>query len=257
MKRKKQAGNAAEKKAFVIAGDSGKDHAVLYKPLLAYGAMKDRPCPTVLPYQELPGPKALCYKESADPRIICTDRSLSEEETVRAVLGIMEGAEPAAPISNPESIPFSGEDMTVWYYNGLIACERLKVRCPLIAVAKELPGFDGIADNDPGVTGKTRIIYLNGKTPEIKRLQTLFHELRHCWQRENDLVSYCSGYSFCGMEWKRESLKDYLLQKAEVDANAFALMMFRDMGLQYRWTGYAEVDEAIRKRARELASGAA
>lgn len=70
------------------------------------------------------------------------------------------------------------------------------------------------------IPGENRMLIQGSK--EYKDIVfRIAHEMRHKWQWENERELYFSDY----VELERTSTKNYGEQKAEVDANAFAMIM--------------------------------
>ena len=101
------------------------------------------------------------------------------------------------------------------------------------------------------VSGKAKNITLTDRSNinPYDIILALVHELRHAYQIKHN-PKILEGYKQIG----EISLEDYNLQKAELDANAYAsLYMEQNFKLKPTWNGYSEkVKKEIEKRKREL-----
>lgn len=99
-----------------------------------------------------------------------------------------------------------------------------------------------------------KIIYVKKyDKPNPDQLFSIAHELRHIWQIQNDEKLYFSAYkpiSLCN------SVEEYNLQIAEIDANAFAgIIMIEFFHLQPLFEGLSNsVKLKIYERMKEIAS---
>lgn len=129
-------------------------------------------------------------------------------------------------------------------------CAALDIEAPEVQFrtpAPEAPTLLAWLDS----TGNT--VYLHEGIDNVYDLCfSLAHELRHVWQRKNTV--FFNGYKPSN---QCESLTEYNLQAAEVDANAFAgLVMVSAFGVKPLFNGLpAEVKAAIYAKMDEL-SGA-
>lgn len=87
--------------------------------------------------------------------------------------------------------------------------------------------------------------------PNPDQLFSIAHELRHIWQMSNDRSYYFANYKPANA---CDSVESYNLQVAEVDANAFSMLVMSDFfGIKPLFNGLSEaVKQRIYKRAEEI-----
>ena len=87
---------------------------------------------------------------------------------------------------------------------------------------------------------------------EVEYMEVMFHELRHAWQHEKNHKKYFNTYRFLdtGID-----LKKYLMQHAELDAEAFSVYMMVHLGLEnypVKRKQFEEVNREIETRAKRM-----
>ena len=89
--------------------------------------------------------------------------------------------------------------------------------------------------------------------PNLDQFFCITHELRHIWQFQTDKDRYFRDYKSADM---CESTETYNMQLAEIDANAFALIiMFDFFGIKPLFNGLSEaVKQRIYSRVNEVAA---
>lgn len=133
--------------------------------------------------------------------------------------------------------------MTNMYISSI--CDLLNIEKPTIS--HNTSAFESdtmMAQYDP----ENSTIYIKeAAEPNPDYLFAIAHELRHIWQIEDDNDFFFSEYKPRKL---MPSTKDYNLQIAEVDANAFAaIILLEYFGLQPLWNGLDKsVVNAIEKR---------
>ena len=136
------------------------------------------------------------------------------------------------------------------YTAALTACNRMKIMCPQIMPSDSLGSFRGMALQD--MFNITRILHLRNGMSLLETFEVLFHELRHAWQHEKHHNKYYDNYKFLtsGID-----LKSYMMQPAEIDAEAFSVRMMVDMGLETypvkRWD-YEDLNKMIEAKAKRM-----
>lgn len=99
--------------------------------------------------------------------------------------------------------------------------------------------------------GTTIYIKKPGNTPTPDLFFAIAHELRHIWQIRTDYPAYFSDYRTAG----EVSTEEYNLQVAEVDANAFAIIVMADFfGLRPQLGLSTAVMAAINARITQITS---
>lgn len=122
--------------------------------------------------------------------------------------------------------------------------DLLKIELPEIKV--DLSGKYSCAEYMPGAD---RIVIIR-QEDTAEAFFELFHEMRHKWQWVNEFDKYFSEYQ----ELDDVELEMYGKQKAEIDANGFAVIMSANfLGLIPEFKEYpAQERRIIFDRAREL-----
>lgn len=107
---------------------------------------------------------------------------------------------------------------TFMYEHALKIASMLNVTCPQIimkdSASMSEEGYVQIIKLDGKEIG--RVIYLR-KDGRIVQLDSLAHELRHCWQKEYTESKYFTD------EINNQNSSEYLFQESEIDAEAYAL----------------------------------
>lgn len=111
---------------------------------------------------------------------------------------------------------------------------------------KEHSGY-GSSWYDP----KTDTVYIGSEANTRNAYYDMAHEIRHKWQVVTDPAFYCSEYK----EFGTVSLEEYRSQLAEVDADAFAVLMTAMyISEATKLNGYSDNEkENIIRRAIEIA----
>lgn len=126
-------------------------------------------------------------------------------------------------------------------------CDFLDVDVPLISFdTSDFPSDTTQAQYE--AIGGT--LYVNEKyIGTIDLYFIIAHELRHKWQFEKHRETYFKDYNN-----SRKSIESYNMQKAELDANAFAQIVLADyFQLEPQFNGLSEnVKSAIKKRVIEI-----
>ncbi len=124
-------------------------------------------------------------------------------------------------------------------------CELLGIQIPTISYdTSHFPTETTMAVSAP----ISNIIYLKkNNNPNFDYMFSIAHELRHIFQYQNDEKFYFANYKPSD---KCDSIEEYNLQIAEVDANAFAnIIMVEFFHLKPLWNGLSEkVIDSINSR---------
>lgn len=130
-------------------------------------------------------------------------------------------------------------------------CDTLNITKPFVSFdTSNFPTDTMMAQCDP--SGK--VIYVKKyDKPNPDQLFSIAHELRHIWQLQNNERLYFSSYKPMNL---CDSIEEYNLQIAEIDANAFAgIIMIEFFHLQPLFEGLSNsVKLKIRERMKEIAS---
>lgn len=128
-------------------------------------------------------------------------------------------------------------------------CDILNITKPFVSYDTSMFQSDTtMAQCDP--SGK--IIYVKKyDKPNPDQLFSIAHELRHIWQIQNDEKLYFSAYKPINL---CDSVEEYNLQIAEIDANAFGgVVMIDFFHLQPQFKGLSNSAKAkIRERMEEI-----
>lgn len=117
-----------------------------------------------------------------------------------------------------------------------LLCDILDIREPKISFdISDFTTNTMLAQYDP----KSKTIYLkNLDTPNLDQLFAISHELRHIWQIQTNKQLFFSEYKpveLCN------SIEEYNLQSAEIDANAFAgMIMIHFFKVKPLYTGLSD-----------------
>lgn len=99
---------------------------------------------------------------------------------------------------------------------------------------------------------KDKVLYVdNGHGLNFDFYFAIAHELRHIWQIKNEPLKYFANYK----EANKVTLREYNLQLAELDANAFGVIVMADFAnTQPQFNGLDDdIKVKIFERAREIA----
>ena len=168
------------------------------------------------------------------PILVYTREGLSNKDVLKIMNGDTKeyiGVEMDWPVDLP--CPYNTNyDISKFYLVGAKLAKSMNVRCPHIflrntppACAKDMKGLNSYG---PDIYGKTTQIdiFETPKYHQIDLLETLAHEMRHCWQHEYFPRKYFTKYKFY-TDFSAGRKKDYYLQPAELDAYAYALRFIR------------------------------
>ena len=113
------------------------------------------------------------------------------------------------------------------YQIAIIACNMLRIKCPQIILTDTLKDTRG--ESWQNSQQLTKVIFLKPGMTLAEETEVLLHELRHAWQHEKHQKKFFENYKFLdtGID-----LKDYMMQPAEIDAEAFSVRVMVDLGFE-------------------------
>lgn len=204
--------------------------------------------PLHLDYVEFKSKDGLC-------RVILTRSGLEDDDVIKIVTGRDKSYKSCCEDLPSElySLFYTTRDMTTWYLLASLIAESTNTRCPQIMVHQCQDDFSGCCYNTE-IYGKTTWIEINDRPEDynINMIETLAHEMRHCWQHETDAKKYFENYHFASYYGK--NLESYYLQPAEVDACAYALRFINEAtGNNFLADkNYSKVNYAIERHAQKM-----
>lgn len=125
-------------------------------------------------------------------------------------------------------------------------CEDLDITCPQIEQIERLNTDTQFGAYAPG----TNTIFIRRDAGKLDKAFALAHELRHIWQIKQ-------GWAVIGKPDSAQiPVTDYNLQAAEIDANAYAMLVMRELFIVTPlFSGLSEeVVDKIRMRAAAIGS---
>ena len=233
------------------------DMRKIYRAIAQAPEMEYEKCPVLLvdvemssflDYIEFKSKDGLC-------RVILTRSGLQDDDVVKIVTGRDKSYTGCCDDLPDEfySFLYTNKDMKKWYLLATLIAESTNTRCPQIMVHKSQNGFGGNCYNTEDY-GRTTWIEINDRPIEdsINMVEALAHEMRHCWQHETDAKKYFKNYHYTSYFGK--NLESYYLQRAEVDACAYALRFINEAtGKNFRADKYYnKVNCAIERHAKKL-----
>lgn len=98
-----------------------------------------------------------------------------------------------------------------------------------------------------------KVLYICPELPISETILAISHEMRHLWQLEHGLFQDEIGSSETYID-SQIDFEKYLMQKSEIDANAFAqIMCIKLLGIKPLWQNYPKnVRDSIQKRISEI-----
>ena len=235
-----------------------RDMRKIYHVLSRAPEFKYKKCPVLLVDVEMPLDLDYIDFKSEDGRCraILTKSGLQDDDVIKIVTGrdnSYKGYCGDLP-SDLCSFLYTTRDMTTWYFLAAAIAESTNTRCPQIMVHQCQNGFSGCSYNTEENYGKTTWIEINDKPDKYtyNMIETLAHEMRHCWQHETDAKKYFEDYHFANYYGK--NLENYYLQPAEVDACAYALRFINEVTGQNLLADkkYIKVNYAIERNAKKM-----
>ena len=205
--------------------------------------------PLGLDYVDFKSKDGLC-------RVILTRIGLQDDDVIKIVTGRDKSYTGCCEELSSDLFPFvyTTRDMTIWYLLAAMIAESTNTRCPQIMVHQCRNGLSGCSYNTEENYGKTMWIEIEDRPNEytIDMVETLAHEMRHCWQHETDAKKYFENYHFTSYYGK--NLESYYLQPAEIDACAYALRFINEAtGKKFLADkGYSKVNYAIERYAQKM-----
>ena len=128
-------------------------------------------------------------------------------------------------------------------------CDDLKIEVPTLDFALEKKSKGNIAALVLNQNRKVKGLSISDDMHLNDLVFSIVHELRHAYQ-----LQYQPGIFENYHEIGTIGFEEYNLQKAEVDANAYAaLFVEKNFGIRPLWKGYSvDVQHCIEKRKREI-----
>ena len=167
-------------------------------------------------------------------------------------------------LEKPSEVKLLPEDSSFYYhkmdlyeiYGVMLSISTvLKIRCPQLIYTCNMPFAGGSVMNLQNAIDRTNVIILKENENLTNSIRHLAYALRQAWQHEKHEKLYYESYIRPGEKATEEEIRAYMLQKAEVDAEAFSLRFIGHMlgGVAKPNKPYAEVNTAIEERAAKLA----
>lgn len=210
-----------------------KDMRKIYRVLSRAPEFEYAKCPVLIVDVDIPEGFDYIEFKSKDGlcRAILTRSGLQDDDVIKIVTGrdnSYKGYCGDLP-SNLCSFLYTTRDMTTWYSLAASIAESTNTRCPQIMIHQSWSGLNGCSYNTEENFGRTTWIEINDRSDEyfLNMVETLAHEMRHCWQHETDAKKYFENYHF--VNYYGENLESYYLQPAEVDAYAYALRFLNEV----------------------------
>ena len=127
-------------------------------------------------------------------------------------------------------------------------CDLLNIEIPQIVETGDVLDTDTMLAKADILNRK---IYLSGKSKSMDFWFAIAHELRHIWQAQDDFDKWFGNY----MQIENTDIETYNLQDAELDANAFAMIVMVDVfGVKPKFNGLSpRIVEKIANRADKIA----
>ena len=199
------------------------------------------------------------------PLLVYTRKGLSNGDVVNIMIGEIKaykGLIQNLPdeFDHPSVTSYITERNNIIFWSmGALLAQSMKIRCPHIFVMNDslerAECSRGNSYNTPGIYGKTTLIeiYDHHQCSTTEMLETLAHEMRHCWQHEKKPYRFFSKYKDVS-RFKPECLENYYLQLAEIDARAYALrFVYATTGNNnYTKTVFPKVNKKIERYAESL-----
>lgn len=226
---------------FNVTDFSITDMTQLYAELSYYGIGSDTSIPPVL---VLPGDVESI--NTYEKEIICL--TLGEKNLSRKKLS----AEILASIKNYEKDGFSTKtDMSMYYLIGANLAQSLNIQCPQIIVSDN----EGVVNATYNTLDNRRsyCIVLKKQNDCRETILCLAHEMRHAWQHEKHSQLYFKDYNY---DLIKTDLKSYLMQEAEIDADAYAYRMMKDV-FNVNWKPnrkFPEVNQVVADRSKKIST---
>lgn len=235
-----------------------RDMRKIYRAIALAPEFEYEKCPVLLVDVGMPLDLDFVEFKSKDGlcRVILTRSGLQDDDVIKIVTGrdkSYAGCCEDLP-SELYSFLYTTKDMTTWYLLATRIANSTNTRCPQIMVHQCQNGFGGCSYNTEENYGKTMWIEINDRPMKytINMIETLAHEMRHCWQHETDAKKYFENYHFVNFYGK--NLENYYLQPAEVDACAYALRFINEVtGNKFiADKNYSKVNYAIERHAQKM-----
>lgn len=235
------------------------DMRKIYREIGLAPEFEHEKCPVLLVDVEIPLELDYIEFNSKDGlcRVILTRSGLQDDDIIKIVTGRDKSYTGCCEDLPDELYSFfytTREDMTTWYLLASIIAESTNTRCPQIMVHQCLNSFGGNCYNTEENYGKTTWIEIKDRPMEytINMVETLAHEMRHCWQHETNAKRFFENYHFTS--YYGENLESYYLQPAEVDACAYALRFINEAtGKKFLADKkYRKVNRAIERHAKKM-----
>lgn len=241
------------KKAAVIP-EKGKLYALLHKEqdfTALYNFLLSK-------YQGREDCPALLFLDDCNPSIIKDRNGLeavildrNSDNLKREIKNIIRKPGVVTDCKAFETFWVSDNRYDILYRIVLDICSLLKIPAPAIFLSKRMPstlknGMEARGLSYPGDKPYTTDIFVKGTMDSPSIIKTLSHELRHAWQHKyhND---WFDDYS------TEKSGNEYALQKAEIDADAFAYLYLEQYGMHYILSDLGEtIFKALSKRMDEI-----
>lgn len=206
-----------------------KDFSSVYKILVDWSEARGD-CPALLLLDDVP-PMIIRYDE--DSSIVILNRtSCRIERDLKKVLRKSEEKVEQNLFEKLKEVWHPSLAYKVWYRWLLEICSYLKIETPAVYFTKKKLGWFGSLNGTVFPGGDkpyaTDVFITVDENNILYAVKILLHELRHVWQHKyhNDMFD---GY----FSFKRENSEQYYMQKAEIDADAFAYWVLEENGVKF------------------------
>ena len=244
----------------IVNFNEKQDMRKIYREIALVSETEHKKCPVLLvdagmplylDYVEFKSKDGLC-------RVILTRSGLQDDDVIKIVTGRDKSYTGCCKDLPNEfySFLYTTRDMKIWYYFAALIAESTNTRCPQIMVHQCQNSLGGCIYNTEENYGKTTWIEIEDRPKEyaLNMVETLAHEMRHCWQHETDAKKYFENYHF--VSYYGKDLESYYLQPAEVDACAYALRFINEAkGIKFLSNkNYSKVNYAIERQAKKMSN---
>lgn len=226
------------------------DFTNVYKFLIDRYTPDDDSCPAVLFVDDT---ETMIYASEEGDEVIILNRE--SPDLRRDLRNIIRKTPIKLKRTEEEQLPWNScLNYAAWYYEAYNICQYLKIEMPALWFYKNrLHGID--LDNVCYSSEKSgyRVTDMFIRSDNISHpdtvLKMLLHELRHTWQHKYH-NEWFEDYSFNRGE--KDQDEKYCLQKAEVDADAFAYWTMEQNGMRFSYDPGSEQHMLIKYRMAEI-----
>lgn len=232
------------------------DMTAVYNFLTTQYAEKPDQCPMAAVVKDLPGGRKTIPLKTGDGKIrVILVKEGTNLDIVSALYEEFQNPSEADELPIDSDFYYDSADVYELYGTILFITNALGIPCPQLVYMKNYPVAGSNVLGARNEMNRTILLFLRQLENITLEAKHMAYELRHSWQHEKHEKLYFSDYFMPSEGAGEDERHRFMLQKAEIDAEAFSMRLIGHMvgGTAKPNKSFADVNQAIEERANKMA----